>query len=220
MPGQGLRGRGANAVISARHDRSMPSCHHDSLPRGFDLALKADSGGPSRDCRTHGRTGSPVGEPVAGRSLPAARRSNACAATTAPGGTAPARRARAASGRLQRIPPRPQARPAHQSASGTPAPPCDRRPLPAPASGFEEGGQEVAAGGQHPGELGKVRRQLPWRRMDDGIPGHDAAQCAISQLQGLHRPDLKAQARMLAAGKVDHGRRRSRPKASSPSSRR
>jgi hypothetical protein len=75
------------------------------------------------------------------------------------------------------------------------------------AVGFEEGGQEVAAGRQHPGELGKVRRQLPWRRMNDGIPGHDAAQCAISQLQGIHRPDLKAQARMLAAGKIDHGRR-------------
>jgi len=31
LPRQGLRGRGANAVISARHDRGMPSCHHDSL---------------------------------------------------------------------------------------------------------------------------------------------------------------------------------------------
>lgn len=76
-----------------------------------------------------------------------------------------------------------------------------------PACGFEEGSQKVTAGGQHPGELGEIRRQLPWQRMNDGIPGHDAAQYAISQPQGIHRPDLKAEARMRAAGKIDHGRR-------------
>jgi len=51
-----------------------------------------------------------------------------------------------------------------------------------PACGLEEGDQQVTAGSQHPAELTEVRRQLIRRRVDDGVPGHDAAQLAVCQV--------------------------------------
>lgn len=42
--------------------------------------------------------------------------------------------------------------------------------------------------------------------MDDRIPGHDAAQLAVGQVQRVHRTDLEPQARVRLAGKADHHR--------------
>ncbi len=69
---------------------------------------------------------------------------------------------------------------------------------------FEEGEHEVAAGCEDPAELREVAAHVIGRGVDHRVPGHDAAQRAVGQVEGVHGADLEAQLRMPLPGDVDH----------------
>lgn len=59
-----------------------------------------------------------------------------------------------------------------------------------------EGQQQMAARGQHPVEFGEHLGQQLGRGVDDGVPGDDAAETAVVQVEGIHRTHVEAQIRV------------------------
>ena len=70
-----------------------------------------------------------------------------------------------------------------------------------------EGDEQAALGGQHPVELGERRRQqLRWA-VDDRVPGDQAAEGSVGQVEGGHRALVETQGGVGPAGHRQHSRR-------------
>jgi len=70
-----------------------------------------------------------------------------------------------------------------------------------------ESEQHIAARSQHPAELSERVGQPVVGDVDRGVPGQNAAEGAVGQVEGQHGAHLEAQAGVLPLGRRDHLRR-------------
>lgn len=75
--------------------------------------------------------------------------------------------------------------------------------VPQPVPGLERQ-EHVSAGRQHPMALSEHGRQQLRRSVDGRVPGDDAAETVVRQVECGHRSLLEADARMRPAGDRDH----------------
>ena len=64
--------------------------------------------------------------------------------------------------------------------------------------------QQRRAGNADPGELGEEVRKSFRRRVDDRVPGHDAGERVVGQVERVDRADVEAQVRIRRPRDADH----------------